>query len=228
MKSNTIAYNFIAGTRTNLSAGISDGIGISSENALCPYGLRPGNKIYGNVVRDCSVGSGLRYQGVGILCNSPDYVEIFNNTVSGGSIGIDLEVALTNSPPSAKVVNNIVVNPSSSYCYIVGSGVVTNLTVDYNLYYPTTSLTNQITVYPNINHDLHSVLSNPLFVSASPLAATDFRLKSGSPGVGAGTPVGLVEDFGGTTIPTNAAPDIGAFQIQRPLPPPDFHVISGP
>jgi hypothetical protein len=52
-------------------------------------------------------------------------------------------------------------------------------------------------------------IGNPLFAN---LAHYDFRLKAGSPAIGAGTNLGYTVDFGGHRIPTNEAPDMGAFQ----------------
>ena len=52
-------------------------------------------------------------------------------------------------------------------------------------------------------------IGNPLFRG---LARCDFRLKPGSPAIGAGTNLGYTMDFDGNAIPTNGAPDVGANQ----------------
>lgn len=52
-------------------------------------------------------------------------------------------------------------------------------------------------------------IGNPLFRD---LAHADFRLKPGSPAIGAGTNLSYTMDFDGCAIPSQSAPDIGAFQ----------------
>jgi len=227
MKNSIIAYNFITDTRTNTSAGISDGIAIGGDNSLALYGRRTGNKIYGNVIRNCSIGSGFWYQGVGITVNSPDYTEIYDNTIYGGNFGIDFEVAITNSPPNAKIVNNLIVNPRSYFYYVAGSGTVTNLLVDHNLYYPMTDPTTQTKLYPSVAHDQNSTFSDPIFVSTAPKGMSDFRLSVGSGAIGRGMLMGLTQDILGTIIPTDRAPDIGAFQslLIRPSPPENLQLL---
>ena len=226
MKSNTIAYNFIENTHTNTSSGDSDGIAISGINALATAGYRIGNQIYGNIIVNCAIGNGSRWQGIGISCNSPDYTFIANNTIYGGNVGIDYEVAHTNYSVNALIENNIIVNTAKYYYYLVGSVAPTNLTADYNLYYPSASLSGNATIYPGTSHDAHSLFANPLFGSAAPTTTADFHLGRSSQAIGAGTPVGLLQDFSGTSIPSSRPPDIGAYEFnssQAPSPPSDLH-----
>lgn len=208
MKNNTVSYNFIQKTHIN-SQGVSDGIGISGDNSLAVFGLRTGNKIYGNVIRSCAAGGGATYQGVGIQCNSADYTEIYNNTIEDVNVGIDWEVAQASSPVSGKVVDNIIDNVASKYYYIVGTAAVTNLTVDYNLYSPSGFPS---TLSPSTTHDTHSITNaSPSFLVTPPTALADFGIQGSSPAISnSGVSAGYLEDITGLTIPTSGY-NIGAF-----------------
>lgn len=211
MKTNTISYNFIVNTHTNTASGTSDGISIGGDNASALQGRRNGNKIYGNIIRNCDVGSNLSYQGFGINVNSPDYTEIYNNTIYGGRVGIDYEVIVANGTVNAKIVNNIILSPSVRYYYLASVSSQTNLTVDYNLYWPSGLPS---TVAPTVSHDTHSITNNPVLASATPTTIEDFIPGSTSPVVGHGTSMNLALDIIGTTYP--AVPDIGAYQHLPP------------
>lgn len=58
-------------------------------------------------------------------------------------------------------------------------------------------------------YDLNSTEANPLFRDA---ANGDFRLRPGSPAIGAGVDVSLTSDYAGVTVPTLGQIDIGAYQ----------------
>lgn len=210
MKTNIVAFNFIQNTRISTGGSVSDGIGISGDNSLATFGRRTGNKIYGNIIIDCATGTGLAYQGIGISCNSPDYVEIYNNSIYGGNIGIDIEVTHAGYPINVKAVNNIIDAPALKYFYMVGQISPTNVTVDYNLYWPAGKAS---TISPSIAHDTHSATNDPALVSATPSSLSDFALTGLSPAIHAGTDMGLAADIIGTTISQAFAPDIGAYQF---------------
>jgi len=63
----------------------------------------------------------------------------------------------------------------------------------------------------------NSFAAKPLLLD---LPNGDFHLGQGSPCIDAGTGVGLTRDFDGTPVPQGAAPDVGAYEFQRPQPPP--------
>lgn len=54
----------------------------------------------------------------------------------------------------------------------------------------------------------HSLWEDPHFNSTS-----DFRLQSSSPAINAGTNVGLIQDYNGTTLPQGNGVDIGAIEF---------------
>lgn len=213
MTNHTVCYNFIKNVRVLTPNGGCDGISISGENAMALPGLRTGFKVFGNIIINPNLGATESWQGRGISCSSPDYIEIYNNVVHNARVGIWISVSIAEQSAKAKIVNNIVVNPLSSYIWASGSAPPTNLLIDYNLYYPVTGLTSQFTVYPFVAHNGNSIFADPLFVSLTPEKAADFRLQSGSKAIRAGLAVGLERDFAGTPIPTGVPPDIGAYQF---------------
>jgi hypothetical protein len=62
------------------------------------------------------------------------------------------------------------------------------------------------------NAGQHSIVVDPQFIDAQSWPA-GLAPKSTSAAVAAGRPVGLASDFVGATLPTDKAPDIGAFQV---------------
>jgi hypothetical protein len=221
MKSNIISLNYIANGNTNPS-GTSGGIAISGDNASATFGRRAGCMVYGNIIANMSLGSGLAWQGTGISGNLPDYIEIFNNTISGGSRGIDIEVSHAGYSVNARVVNNIIVNPSVYYYYLAAPNTPTNLVVDFNLYYPDSTVAGHSVINPNnpAGHDSNSVFATASFVSATPAVANDYKLSAGSAAIGAGTnltAVGGTVDFASNPRPASGNWDIGAFEF---VPPP--------
>lgn len=211
MTNHTIRYNFIKNIRVITNGTDGSGISISGDNTYSVPGLRTGFEIYGNIVMNTGLGGNQSGQGYGIVSGSPDFVDIYNNVLYQDPIG--LAVLSVNYPAQARVVNNIVVNSTTNFLTITGSGPGTNLLVDYNLYFPVSNAgSTQLTVLYG-SHDQHSVFANPSFVSGNPSVATDFMLAPTSLAVGAGTPINPLYNFGGSPqVPTNRAPDIGAFQ----------------
>jgi hypothetical protein len=232
MRSNIISYNFIMNTQTNASGG-SSGISLGGNNTLALAGYRIGNQIFGNIIYNCAVGTGWSYgvgAGIGIENYALDYTPIYNNTIYGGNCGIVSMATIAGYPVNASIVNNIIIRPAVDYYYIAGSAPPTNLTADYNLYYPAPALSGHSTFPAGTPHDAHSVFANPLFVSSNPVVATDFQLSGSSGAIQAGISVGLLQDFAGTPYPAGVRPDIGAFECvsAAPSPPTDLHVVPGP
>lgn len=215
MKNSSISFNYIINSHTNTVGGTSGGIAIAGDNAGAPYGKRTGNKIFGNIINHCEVVSGLTYNDYGIASNSPDYVEIYNNTINDVNVGIDIESVQANATVNALLENNIIMNPRLKYYYLVGSSAPTNLVINYNLYYPATSLTGLITINPTTAHDANSVFSNPSFNITTD--KNSFRLISGSGAIGVGTQLNYTVDIFGNpqlTIDIGAANALASRQIR--------------
>lgn len=209
MQNNTIRYNFIKNIHITLNSG--NGIDISGDNTLSVLGVRTGFKIYDNIIMNTGLGGTNSWDGFGISCGLPDFVDIYNNVIYQATTGI--AVLSMNYPAQARVVNNIVVGATNNYVAIVGTAASTNLLVDYNLYYPVANASTSQFVVEYNSHDQHSLFANPSFVSTNPSVATDFMLAPNSIAIGAGTPINPLYNFGGSPqVPTNLAPDIGAFQ----------------
>jgi hypothetical protein len=209
MRNNTICYNFIKNIHIDQNSG--DGIGISGDNTYSVPGLRTGFKVYGNIIMNTGIGGNQSWQGHGISCNSPDFVDIYNNVIYQCPTGIGLTPQ--NYPTQARVVNNIVVNSTNRFLLVLGTGLSTNLLIDYNLYFPAANASSaQFTVLYG-SHDQHSIFTNPSFVSSAPAVATDFKLAPTSKAIGAGTPINPLYNFGGSPqVPDGVLPDIGAFE----------------
>lgn len=209
MKSNTLSYNFVINTHTNTSSGSSEGISIGGDNVGAPYGKRTGNKVYGNIIRNSAVGTNGFGQGIGIASNSPDYTEVFNNTIYGGNIGINVEVAQANGTVNGYFVNNLIVSPALKYFNMAGNSAPTNLTVDFNVYWPAAVAS---LMSPSVTHDANSLTNNPVLVSATPALITDFAVTSPSPAIRTGIMIGAGTDILGVAVPFGIKPDIGASQ----------------
>jgi hypothetical protein len=206
---NLIEHNFVKDVRLTHPIGTEGtGGGILFEGGTTA-GRSISNRVNGNILLNIGVGATHDWQGEGIGAGGIDYIQILNNTIDTCHSGITIS---SSTPLNAKVENNIIANPEFRYIDFVGTGAATNLTLDYNLYYPIHELTNQFRLFPAETHDVHSVFANPRFASGSPSVSADFKLQVSSAAIGAGTLVGLTYDFAGIPIPTTHAPDIGAFQ----------------
>ncbi|MFJ6635464.1 hypothetical protein ACIQMR_29300 [Streptomyces sp. NPDC091376] len=65
------------------------------------------------------------------------------------------------------------------------------------------------------SRDTSAINADPMFVSASPTAPADVRLRPGSPALGTGLPIadGVTRDYFGHRIPT--PPNLGADQARN-------------
>jgi hypothetical protein len=209
---NLIEHNFVKDVRLTHPIGtVGTGGGILFEGGTTA-GRSISNRINGNILLNIGVGATEDWQGEGIGSGGLDYIQILNNTIDTCHSGITLS---SSTPLNAKVENNIIANIEFRYIDFVGTGAATNLTLDYNLYYPIADLSTKFRLFPSETHDTHSVFANPSFASASPALARDFKLKTGSAAISAGTLVGLASDFSGVPIPITVPPDVGAFQYGR-------------
>jgi hypothetical protein len=85
--------------------------------------------------------------------------------------------------------------------------------------------------YPNLSafqsgtgQGIHSITADPLFKD---MENGDSSLQASSPCREAGTYVGLAQDFNGTIVPQGLRVDIGAFEYEITLlPPQNFRIIE--
>jgi hypothetical protein len=159
------------------------------------------NKMYGNVIYDCTAGDGAT--GIQILASgSSTGLEVYNNTISRCGWGINHR-----GHPDSKIWNNLISNPDvngSSQDLTTAMRVedMTDLVFsDYNLIYQTVSTYDPYFtisggwhydtvagIQTDFTEEVGSVTSDPLFAN---LGAKDFRLQSGSPAIDAGRDNGL-------------------------------------
>lgn len=174
--------------------------------------------VIGNLVRNCRLGLHTFERSV----NSTIQMNWYNNTVvgMGEEWGADQRPDSTFGARSVRIAgvtgtidyfnikNNIFYDAGYVCFYAYGSVPLSDLDIDYNLYYNTVGDIGGIesTVYATLgdwqaatSQEVHAIGVNPLFVSS-----TDFNLQSGSPAIDKGIDVGL--SFNGS------APDIGAYE----------------
>ena len=226
MKDIIIRNNFIKDIKVKSYTGGS-GIVLSGNNEDS-IGKRTGWEVYNNIIMNTGIGKTESWQGKGIATNNKDPVEIYNNIIINPA-GVGIAFSIINAPPQGAVYNNIIVNPGERYVLITGApGDWSNLSSDYNLYYPATSFTTTDFAYGlAIGCDNNSILADPMFVSSSPQEPADFKLQAGSPAIDAGIDIGLTQDFEGNLIPRGSAPDIGAYESGDPNnPPPVLQAIG--
>ena len=165
-----------------------------------------------NVITGCQ-------NGISFLNN--DYVDhtFYNNTIVD-STRFDVN-ASPGSAISGEFKNNILSSPSASQKAIEitaiadgGSGAWVS---DNNVIDDTAGFKIETVEYATLallvsgtGRDANSLNQDPVFLDAS---SEDYRLQATSPAIDAGTPVGLLTDFDGVSIPQGSAPDIGAHEF---------------
>ncbi len=170
-----------------------------------------GLQIYNNVILNCSIGI--------VLGDEGQNVQIYNNTIDNCQLGIDLGQAGQNDPVGVVnlVMENNIISNSSVGGLRVGSFDSAQVRGDYNCYYGNAvdiiwagtnySLSGLKSAKPEASlNEQHSITANPSYVSAS---TGNYQLNSGSPAIGAGTPLTLFNT--NITGAVRASWDIGAY-----------------
>lgn len=211
---NTLIRNNYVHDLHNL--GGATGYGVSTMCNNNSLSDKTGNKAYGNIIVNCSVG--LRFQ-------FEDLQEVYNNTVMNCTVGYTSARTYLTYGPSVSFKNNLIVNSGASHINFATGATNTGFESDYNLFYPDGAAKFVKSVSYNFSgwqalsqvgfvFDPNSKIADPLFTNASGnfSAVTDFQLQPSSPAINAGTDVGLTEDYAGN--PIVGVPDIGAYEYQ--------------
>lgn len=210
MRDHTVSYNYIHHVykRSN-NITSSGGIEVSGDTSLAVAGLRTGFQIYGNVIHDVGIDASgdQTFYGNGIGSNNKDAMRVFNNTIYNCING--LRAMPSGVPVKGEWFNNAVYNATNKFTLMTGSGTDSSLVVDFNLYYKPGG-TVAHTFSPSVTHDVNSITNNPGWGTITD--ATSFIPGISSPLVDEGTTGGTTIDFRGLSIPSGAAPDIGAFE----------------
>lgn len=198
---NRVCYNFIKDVSKKNSSG--HGITFEGTTGQDP-GLASNNVIYGNIILNVGIGTVDEWEGAGIDWEQHDYTEIYNNTVVNACQGLQFRVSAV--PLLGKLVNNLILNPRTNFLYISSSVESPDFVVNFNLFYTNSLLAVPFHIdNPGFALGANCLFSDPLLASTSPVISSDFRLKSGSPAINAGTNVGLPY--------CQSSPDIGAFEF---------------
>jgi len=147
--------------------------------------------------------------GTGIHTFQSDHVDIINNTAycNSRSKGLNAGQILSGLSNDNKIINNLLVSDSS--VMINSNFSNTNLTYENNLHYNITYPGKEkisITSPSCINGE------DPAFVNPGNKLTADFKLKKNSPAVQHGNRnIFTKTNFDGDRLPTNLAPNIGAY-----------------
>jgi parallel beta-helix repeat protein len=184
-----------------------------------PYGTNL--KVYNNIFDvDWQGGDGGR--GMNVVNTGGGTILVYNNVfyrVSGG-------ISASTAEDSIVYRNNIVysLNPDAFVIWFINDKVYS----DYNLFYGSEKIRDEynnnftsLADYQASGHEIHSFMSEPEFISATPTSGLDFQLAANSPAIDAGQDLklaGLIDpadpylDYAGVAISQGSAPDIGAYE----------------
>lgn len=182
---------------------IHDNLIVGSElNNLVLGGSDGGTEVLGTiyVYNNIVVGSGTE----GLRVNDPQGTIVIQNNVfyNNGQSQILLERA---GAGKVTLQNNILYAQSGQLYYSFESGAQpTAFKASHNLCFNAGVCA---------SWDGNSINADPLFVD---VAAKDFRVKSGSPAIDAGTNTGVALDYTGVSRPQGRAFDIGAYEFAAP------------
>ena len=147
--------------------------------------------------------------------------KVYNNTLykngvfqTGGRNGTI--VFGTDAADNGIVKNNICAENQRSY-EIETTADIAGLTCDYNCYYHSAGgnyfleadVAKDWSGWQTAGYDANGMASDPQMVDPD---NQNFKLKSTSPCINAGTRVGLAQDYEGTIVPKAIMPDIGAYE----------------
>lgn len=172
------------------------------------------------------------YRNAFVALVDADGLDVYNNTFAGGEI-YGLKINAVDAAGTVTVKNNIFAN--LTYLFYVDTAVSGTVTSDYNLFYDGTG-TGQVhwkgTTYSYANfanyqsassQDANAQTGDPDFNNA---ASDDYTLGDLSLAVNTGTATLYTTDHDGNGVPYGDNVDIGAYERQSAIPPPEGYYVS--
>jgi len=154
-------------------------------------------------------------QGVDPTSYSVENFNLYNNvfhTLTTGTERVYFGLEFGGSPSNnINIKNNIFINFAAAWLRMNPAEAVDGLNIENNVINNIGWGNNPAFVNgtPSNYVNQNNIFSNPLFADAS---NGYFQLQPGSPGIDAGTDVGLNRDYRGYVVPINSIPDIGAYE----------------
>lgn len=230
IRGNRLHHNANAGIHINgdLSQG-GDGVisfGLIEKNVIWENGVGGGSGINCDGLSDSVIRNNLLYanHASGISLYAIDAAagasrnQVLHNTIIQASNGrwcLNIPPSDGVASPTGNVAkNNIFIHPGTRGSITTYSAAA--LQSDYNIVVNRFSQDDgntfiTLSAWQTTGQDQHSIVSTPeaLFVDA---ANNNYRLKTGSPALNAGTNVNLAEDADGVPRPQGSAADIGCYE----------------
>lgn len=207
LKDTVVSRNFVKDCHM---LGSATGFGISTMCTNTSTSDKTGNKFYYNVVVNSPVGYRFQFE---------KEQEVYNNVAYNCGVGIMASRTYEDWGPAIKARNNIVMNSTKHHVYFGTGGVNAYANFDNNIFYPDGPTMFALAhkhsdlagwkkwQISNYVFDPNSVIADPEFADA---ANGKFQIKTTSPAVGKGVPVGLMKDK--ANLDVTDPPDIGAYQ----------------
>jgi len=232
LKNTIIRYNIVKNTH---SLGGANNRGIETQCSNEAWADKTGNKIYYNIVFNCTTGYRFTFEKL---------LEFYNNIASNCNIGICIQRSYFDGDktvgPKVKGRNNVVIGSNDQHVYFQTGAYKPDYVFDwdYNHYYPDGSqkfyfddkaisgYLSDFDVWKSRGNDNNGPdITDPHFVDS--IQGNFHTASASSPVINAGTNVGLSKDFEGN--PIDGLPDIGAYEFSgtmsnTPTPPTGLRV----
>ncbi|MFN8060897.1 MAG: right-handed parallel beta-helix repeat-containing protein [Vicinamibacterales bacterium] len=180
-----------------------------------------GTEVANNVIRNNVVFDNARVggRGDGILISSGAGNTAYNNVVRGNQVGIWVDY----NASSSSLYHNTIVGNHGEFGIFIGAATSGTIVRNNIVYANARNVLENRGSGGAVDHNL--VGPDPRFVN---LATGDYRLSSDSPAIDAGVATSVTTDIRGGSRANGAAPDIGAYEVDRPpSTPANVRVVPG-